>query len=144
MVAKGNKVKRTYTLRGALAKRLKARRPDGTRPWDDALTAFVQKLCEGDPRAIELAMSAVDGPQATLKRHEHSVSRDLLIRPDGDKRGRVVDASASAVPALPEAHDIASTPDKRCPDALDSSQATGTTSEGEAPNAGEQGAPGEQ
>ena len=78
---KGNKTKRTYSLRGALSKRLKARRPDGTRPWDDALAAFVDKLLSGDPRAIELAMNAVDGPQVATKRHEHTVSRELVIRP---------------------------------------------------------------
>lgn len=97
---KAKKAKRVYSLRGALARRLKAKRPDGTRPWDDALAGFVEKLMSGDPRAIELAMDAVDGPQASVKKHVHAVSRELVIRA---QQPRAVEPAPT--PELPQASD---------------------------------------
>jgi hypothetical protein len=112
---KGGKARKAYTLRGALARKLKARRPDGTRPWDDALAAFVQKLLDGDVRAIELAMQSVDGPQATQRKVEHTIARDLLIRPDGDARGRIIDAAPQAElpPSAPDGNGTAEEPSVR-------------------------------
>lgn len=92
---KAVKVKKTYTLRGALARRLKARLPDGTRPWDKIMDALVMKCLEGDVRAIDLAILSADGPQATARTVTHGISRDLLIRPDGDLRG------VESTPVLP-------------------------------------------
>lgn len=89
---KGNKKGKGYSLRTALARRLKAKRPDGSRPWDDALTAFVEKLLEGDVRALELALNHVDGPLIQEKRVLTANAKDILeglaIRADGDRRGQ--------------------------------------------------------
>lgn len=105
---KAKKAKRVYSLRGALARRLKAKRPDGTRPWDDALAGFVEKLMSGDPRAIELAMDAVDGKQESVKKHVHAVSRELVIRA---KPAPVIDvASAPELPAASDAPQAGSEP----------------------------------
>lgn len=88
---KGGKARKAYSLRGALARKLKARRADGTRPWDAALDAFVEKLLQGDVRAIELAMQSVDGPLQTAKTVT-TTTRELVIRPDGDRRGMVTES----------------------------------------------------
>lgn len=106
---KGGRAKKAYSLRGALARKLKARRADGTRPWDSALDAFVEKLLSGDVRAIELAMESVDGPQPIKREVTHGISRDLLIRPDGDLRG------VESVPVLP-ASSVQSQLDNVAPD----------------------------
>ena len=111
----GGKAKKSYTLRGALARKLKARRADGTRPWDAALDAFVTKLLDGDVRAIELAMQSVDGPQ--VQKRETTKTSRLIVSPRLEQP-RVVDASVSdnsEYVALPPKSDGAVTGDGALP-----------------------------
>jgi hypothetical protein len=89
---KGAKAKRAYTLRGALSRRLKARLADGSRPWDGALDALVEKLLEGDVRAIELALNHVDGPLVQRREVDRLERRQLVILPSSDPRAEALEA----------------------------------------------------
>lgn len=97
---KGGRARKAYTLRAALGRKLKARRADGSRPWDDALDALVEKLLEGDVRAIELALNHVDGPLVQRREVDRLERRQLVILPSSDPRAealaspQVVDAQA--------------------------------------------------
>jgi hypothetical protein len=93
-----------WTWELAVSRALKKRGESGKRKRTEVAEILVEKMLRGDERAIELGAKLSGWRPESIRKHEHSISRDLLVRPDGDRRGKpILDVQATPqVPASPE------------------------------------------
>jgi hypothetical protein len=90
MGRKGGSKPKKLSLTGCITRELRRLAPDGSGERNMTLVAraLVTACRAGDVGAIKLALDRVDGPQERTVRTV-SESRSLLVRPDGDQRGRI-------------------------------------------------------
>lgn len=68
----------------------------GERTHDELLGALVTAGKKGDVRAIELLAKMSGWTETKARETRHTIVRELLIRPDGDNRARIVEAEKPA------------------------------------------------